>query len=221
MMLRQSCLLFLLSLPIFAESLHYAINWQSGLSLGEASIDSNTQANGNWEFRMELDGGVPGFSFRDQFHSTANSGFCSILLEKNTIHGTRKGQETVTFHQDKNSVTRETKPGGGKTDYSVQACAHDALSFLQFVRKELAQGRLVPQQTVVFGSGYQVRMESTGAQAIRSGDQRVDTDRILATIKGSASEFTVEIFFARDPARTPVLARIPLTLGTFSVELIR
>jgi hypothetical protein len=31
----------------------------------------------------------------------------------------------------------------------------------------------------------------------------------------------VEVFFARDAARTPVLARIPSPDGTFSVELVR
>ena len=29
------------------------------------------------------------------------------------------------------------------------------------------------------------------------------------------------LLFARDPARTPVLIRVPLALGTFSLELIR
>jgi hypothetical protein len=48
-----------------------------------------------------------------------------------------------------------------------------------------------------------------------------DADRILATIKGPTSNLTVEIFFARDAARTPLLAHIPLTLGSFTVELIR
>ena len=40
-----------------------------------------------------------------------------------------------------------------------------------------------------------------------------------ATIKGPASSYTVDIFFAKDAARTPVLTRIPLALGTFTVEL--
>ncbi len=37
--------------------------------------------------------------------------------------------------------------------------------------------------------------------------------------KALPRDLTVEIFFARDAARTPVLARIPLPLGTFTVEL--
>ena len=53
------------------------------------------------------------------------------------------------------------------------------------------------------------------------GDSQMDTDRILATIKGPASENTIEIFFARDAIRTPVLVRVPLAMGKFSMEIIR
>jgi hypothetical protein len=44
---------------------------------------------------------------------------------------------------------------------------------------------------------------------------------VLATLKGPASEITFEMFFARDAARTPLVIRVPLTLGTFSMELAR
>ena len=33
--------------------------------------------------------------------------------------------------------------------------------------------------------------------------------------------FAFDLLFARDPARTPVLIRVPLSLGTFSLELMR
>ena len=88
---------------------------------------------------------------------------------------------------------------------------------MQFARSELAQGRLAPQQQVDFGAVYNVRIEYTGAQRIKVGDQAADADHILATIKGPTMDLTVEIFFARDAVRTPLLARIPLTLGTFTV----
>ena len=73
----------------------------------------------------------------------------------------------------------------------------------------------------MFGAIYNVRIEYTGPQRIKVGDQAADADRILATIKGPTTDVTVEIFFGRDAARTPLLARIPLSLGTFTVELIR
>jgi hypothetical protein len=135
--------------------------------------------------------------------------------------GSRKSEETLTFDQDQHTVTRETHPYGigGKSDASVGPCARDALAFLQFARQELAQGRLAPQQSVVLGSLYNVRLEFGGTETVKKLGQPVEADRIHVTIKGPASSLGVDIFFAKDEGRTPVLARIPLSLGTFSVEL--
>ena len=60
-----------------------------------------------------------------------------------------------------------------------------------------------------------------GAESIRVADMMVDVDHLVAALKGPASGETFEVFFTRDAARTPVLAKIPSPLGTFSVELIR
>jgi len=212
--------LFLLCLlPLSAESLRYTINWASGLSLGEATLraDKGKEA---WDFEVTMDASVPGFTLRDRYQSAATLDLCSLQLEKTFTHGNRKADEKMVFDQQNHSASRETK-NGGKSDVSISSCAKDALTFMQFARRELAQGRLAPQQTVVFGAVYNVRIEYTGQQRIRVGDQAADADRILATIKGPSTDLTVEIFFARDAARTPLLARIPLSLGTFTVELIR
>jgi hypothetical protein len=206
-----------------AETLHYSVNWPSGLSLGEATLvseHSQTADKGSeaWRFGLEIDASVPGFAIRDNYHSSAAGELCSVELFKSIAHGKKKNEEKISFDQQKNSITRETT-NGGKADTSVSSCARDALSFLQFVRRELAQGRVAPEQQVVFGSQYQVRIVFQGAQTIKVGDKMVETDRTAATIKGPATDLTVEIFFARDAARTPVLARLPLALGTFTVEL--
>jgi hypothetical protein len=208
-----------------AQTLHYSINWPSGLSLGEATLVSDHQNAGRAGdlsvFDLTLDAGVPGFAIRDHEHASAGPDFCSFELDKSDLHGRRKSEEKITFDQQKNTITRETLNGGGKSEMPAPPCARDALTFLQFARKELAQGRLVPEQQVVFGSMYQVRFEYTGQQKIQSGEHQVEADRILATIKRSSSDLTVEIFFARDAARTPLLAKVPVSLGTFTVELIR
>jgi len=206
-------------LPVSAESLRYSINWASGLSLGEATLraDKGKEA---WDFEVTMDASIPGFALRDRYESNATLDLCSLQLEKTFTHGSRKADEKVTFDQQKNTATRQTN-GGGKSELSVSSCAKDALTFMQFARRELAQGRLAPQQTVDFGAIYNVRIEYTGPQRIKLGDSGVDADRVLATIKGPTTDVTVEIFFARDAARTPLLARIPLALGSFTVELIR
>jgi hypothetical protein len=212
--------------PVAAESLHYTVNWPSGLNLGEATLRSDrshdpAKTDSPWEFELELDAGVPGFAVRDTYRSTASGDFCSLQLDKDVSHGKRKSRERVTFDQQKHEATRETLSGGGKSQFSIPSCARDPLTYIQFVRRELQQGRLVPQQPVVFGAVYEVRAEFAGTRQITIGRERVETDLIMTTYKGPASELTFELYFSRDAARTPVMARLPLPLGAFTVELLR
>jgi hypothetical protein len=208
-----------------AESLHYTINWPSGLNLGEATLRSDrshddANSAGPWEFELDVDASVPGFAVRDHYRSTASADFCSVQLEKDVAHGSRKSAERVTFDQGKRQVTRETLPGGGKTQISVPACARDPLSFLQFVRRELAQGRLAPRQPLVFGAIYEVRLEYAGTRQVPVGSDRIEADLIQTTFKGPASQLTFELYFSRDAARKPLFAKLPLPLGAFTVELL-
>ncbi len=204
---------------VSAESLHYTINWPSGLSLGETTLAATPKDSG-WNFDLDIDASIPGFAVREHDHSRADSGLCSIQLDKSYTHGQRKTEERITFDQQNQTIARG-RPGGDTTETSVSPCARDALTFIQFARKELAEGRIAPEQQVIFGAIYQVRFEYTGAQSVKLGEQRIDADRIAATITGPASNYTVEIFFAHDAGRTPLLAKLPLPLGTFTVELLR
>jgi hypothetical protein len=220
------CALFIASAS--GEILHYSIEWPSGLSLGEATLRADRTGQGTaskpgWEFDLNLDASVPGFVIRDQYHSTANLDFCSWRLEKKTARGARKNEERVTFDPAKNTATRETVRGdktAGQSELSVPLCARDALTLLQFVRRELAQGRLPPQQPAILGAAYQVRLEYLGSTPVRLGDQQMDADRFRTSIKGPASDLTLELYFARDAVRTPLMMKIPLSLATFTVELI-
>jgi hypothetical protein len=210
--------LFFFTLPAFCESLTYNINWPSGLSLGQATLDSNHADQSNWNLSLEIDASIPGFTVRDSDKAIATNDLCGAEFEKSFTHGTHKTQERLSFDQNAHSVTRETQ-NGGKSDASVGTCARDPLTFIQFLRRELAEGRLPSQQQVVYGAIYDVRVEYGGAQPIRLGEQKVDADKITATIKGPSSNLTVEIFFSRDAAKTPLVAKVPLALGMFSVEL--
>lgn len=210
---------FLLAISASAESLHYIINWPSGLSLGEATLAA-TPKDGGWDFDLNIDASIPGFAVREHDGSSADSGLCSIQLDKSYTHGQHKSEERITFDQRNQTIARGSL-AGDKSQTPVSSCARDALTFIQFARKELAEGRIAPEQQVIFGAIYKVRFEYTGAQSVKLGEQRIDADRIAATIKGPASDYTVELFFAHDAARTPLLAKLPLSLGTFTVELLR
>ena len=212
-------------LPFREETLHYAVNWPSGLSLGEAQMSAKKVEPGGgtaerWEFELKIDAAVPGFSVADTYRSTAGDALCSTLLEKDSVHGVRKTRERTTFDNRSLTATRETLGGGGKSEFQIPACARDALTYLYYVRSELVRGRIPPSQGVFFGSSYDVRLEYGGRQSIRAADAVVESDRMVVSFKGKASSLTFEIFFGLDAARRPALIRVPLQMGVFSMQLV-
>lgn len=227
-MLRSYLICFVFTAATSAETLHYTINWQSGLSLGEAVLNAtHVQAaegegstTAGWQFDAMLDVSVPGFLIREEYKSTADAQLCATELKKTSTRGQRKNEEEIKFDQAAMTVTRQILNGGPKGTQSMPVCGHDALSYLQFVRQELAQGRLPPQQPVVLGAKYETHLTFVGTETIKLGDKRIEADKVRVSIKGPKADHLIELYFSRDAARTPVLARLPLTLGTFTVELL-
>jgi hypothetical protein len=76
-------------------------------------------------------------------------------------------------------------------------------------------------QTIYFGAAYQIRLTYAGMQQIVVGSERLDADRMTASVKGPASETNFEMWFARDATRTPLMIKVPFSMGTFSMELVR
>jgi hypothetical protein len=64
-------------------------------------------------------------------------------------------------------------------------------------------------------------VEFAGTEMIKLGDTSVEADRLKASAKGPSSDIDFEVFFLKDAARTPALVRVPLSMGTFSMELVR
>jgi hypothetical protein len=208
--------------PFQDESLRYSVNWKSGLSLGEATFTARHTSTG-WGFEASLDAGVPGFAISDKFGSSASTDLCSAHFERVVSHGAKKTREKTDFDQRNATAHRVTvlPADGGITDFDIPSCARDALAFVYFMRREMGQGRVAPAQKVFFGAGYSVSLQYTGAVNITVGDKQVVTDHLLASIKGPKADSSFEIFFARDAARTPLLIKIPVSVGTLSVELVR
>jgi hypothetical protein len=212
-------------LPPNGEVLTYNVNWPSGLSLGEAQmradrVPGSGGAPGRWDLRLSLDAAIPGFSVSDRYRSAASTELCSQEFEKEITRGKKTAKERVTFDAAAGSARRETLAGGGISVFRVPSCAKDALAFVYFLRRELSQGRLPAAQTIIFGGEYQLRLEYGGRQRITIGDQQLDADRVTAAVKGKASDTSVEIFIAQDRSRRPLLIRVPLALGAFSMELV-
>jgi hypothetical protein len=206
--------------PFSDEALNYSINWPSGLNLGEGHMQAK-HAGAGWSFDLTLDAGVPGFDVKDSYAAHAGADFCSTDFSKKFVHGTRKGGEHETVDRSRGIVSRVTDNGGGKSEFAAPDCVKDALTLLFYARRELGQGRVPPAQQTLFGGLYDVRLDYAGAQTIQVADKPALSDKIVCTLKGVSSNVQFEIYFARDPAPTPLLFRVPLALGRFSMELVR
>jgi len=208
--------------PNTGESLNYALKWPGGASLGEAHLSASKDDKG-WEFNFSLNASVPGFAVTDHYHSRANADFCSLELEKETTHGQRHTHERTVFDYKEGSATRTTLvEGGGHTDIDINDCAHDGLDYIFYARRELGQGHGVPkEQDVLFGASYSVRMEFAGVQEVTVAGKRRQADHVILHLRGPAADSELDIFFERDPSRTPLIIKAPLPVGTVSMELER
>jgi hypothetical protein len=200
------------------ELLRYTVNWPSGLSLGEGRLEARRDGESR-EVELVLDAAVPGFAVADRFRSRASADFCSQEFEKNAVQGSSKSHERTIFDYHR-KVARRTTAGEAKaTEFPLDGCARDPLDFLFFLRSELRRGRLPPAQTVFAGAPYQVRLEYAGTQVIPVNEKRMPVDRFVVSAIGPEWNQNFEIFFGRDAARVPVMVRVPLAPGVFSMEL--
>jgi hypothetical protein len=208
--------------PFTNEALHYTMNWQSGLSLGDAMMDARRTGSG-WDFEVTVNAGVPGFAIADKYTSSTDSGICSRVLERHANHAGKRSDEKTTFDQKAGTAHRITlfPDGGGGSTYEVPSCARDAIAFAYYARVELGQGRVPAAQQIYFGPPYTVRMEYGGAENITSNEKSVVTDRLTVGFRGPKSSSTFEVWYARDAARTPLRIRIPASVGTLTLELVR
>jgi hypothetical protein len=208
--------------PAGDESLRYSLNWQSGTRLGEAALTAHRSIAG-WNLNAALTAAVPGISLSDQLRSVVDAGLCSQEFERNLSHGGRRTDDISNFDQGAGWATRITlvPAGGGKTDFSIPACARDALAFVYYARVELGQGKVPAPVQAYFGSAYAVSLQYLGAENVTSGGKPVMADRLHAAVKGPKADFQCDLFFARDAARTPLSIRVPLAMGILSLDVIR
>jgi hypothetical protein len=78
-----------------------------------------------------------------------------------------------------------------------------------------------PRQTVFFGAPYEIRLDAAGTESVKIGNKPVDTEHVKASVDGPSSSISFDLFFLKDKARTLALVRVPLSLGTFSMELAK
>jgi hypothetical protein len=205
--------------PHADEWLLYTVNWPSGLSLGDASLQARRNGD-RWSFEFTLDAAVPGFAVKDRYRSTASAGFCSLEFASETSHGAFATREKTTFDYRK-GVALRVPARGRRTRLPTGACARDALNFVFYARRELAHGRLPRRQPVILDAPYHVQFEYAGVRSIAVNEIPREADCVLVSSRGAGGALDFEVFFARDAGRTPLVVRVPLALGFLSLELAR
>jgi hypothetical protein len=209
--------------PFQSETLRYNIKLTGGATLGEVTVGAAKGEAASWHFDMSFKAGLPGVPFADTYRANSAPGLCSTELVREIVHGPKKVTEKTTFDQKRNVAERQTlnPAGGGKSELQLPTCARDALAYYFYARQEMGQGRVPQAAKVFFGNGYDIRMDYTGAMNIPFNGKTEVTDHVNVYIKGPASDLTVEIFYARDPARTPLLIKVPVPIGKVSLELVK
>ena len=210
--------------PFTNESLKYSINYTSGLSLGEANFSAtHSSSQHGWEFEASVNAAVPGFSILDNLHASASDELCSTQFSRDLSNGSKKTREKTTFDEKTGKAHRVTTmpTDGGETTFTIPSCARDALTYVYYGRRELGQGRVPHTQDVFFGGPYSAKMDYAGAQNIVIKGKSTVTDHLVISVKGPKSDFSFEVFYARDAARTPVEIRIPAPVGTLTAEVVQ
>jgi hypothetical protein len=205
--------------PWKEESLAYALIGPTGVRLGSAHLSARQTATG-WAFDFQIDASPPGYRIVDEYRSETRPDLCSLEFSRKRVHGSRQSEDKTTFDYANSLAHRET-PGGGKSEVPLSGCARDALGFLFYTRGELLQGRLPSAQTVMAGAAYQIQLENAGPQPVKLGQKTEQADLVLVSVKGPRADVSFEMYFARDPARTPLVVRCPFPIGTISLELVR
>lgn len=214
------CLAFTLNAA--TETLRYNINWPSGLSLGEATLttDNLDASAASRRFQFNLDASIPGFTVADEVISLAKPDYCSMQLDTKLKHGAKLRQERSLFKPEEGAIERQTM-NGGKSKLPLNTCGRDALAFIYYLRSELKQGRIPGNQTIYFGAAYQLTFKYAGTSNVQLPSGPEPADKLEILIQGPASKTAIEVFYGRDPLRTPLLFRVPLPLGAFTMELQR
>jgi len=207
------------------ERLYYEIAWPSGLSLGEASMSATLEGEepetpAQWRFGFRLQSQIPGFAVSDTVRSLATDGFCSLELEKDLRHGDKRTRERTVFDAESETATRSNLSGDGVSEFIVDDCPKDALTFLYELRDQLARGRIPSPQTIYFGAEYSIEFKHLGRETVRVGETDKEGDHLSVTVTGPVSEHVLDVVIGRDEGRRLLRVEAPLELGKFSMQLL-
>ena len=177
------------------------MNWQSGLSLGDATLTAHRAASG-WDFDVTVNAGVPGFAMAD---TTARLDRCRPLFAGTGPRPQPRRQadprEDHLRPEGRQRDAHHPVPGGRRQQRPSTFPPARATPWRSLITPAWSWGKAacLPAQQVFFGSAYTVRMDYTGAQNITVDEKPTVTDQLMRHREGAESRIShFEMFFARD-----------------------
>lgn len=205
--------------PSFAggETLKYKLLWPSNISLGEAVFRvSSSQGTLHFEVTMEAD--LPTRSISGLFTSSASrEDLCSLEFQSKVTEGVRTSEESIQFDQKNHQATKISH--GQSSSVAIPNCARDPVTFLYYLRKQLAAGSSVDAATFFLGLEQSLEVKTDGSDTVTVRGQQQTTDKYLVNYNGQNSARSFELWFSKDARREPVMIRLPFPLAVFSAEI--
>ena len=157
-------------LPVQDESLHYTMNWPSGLSLGEATLSARKSGD-TLGFRSQRQCRRPGIC-RERRDSLV--GHAEPLLHRTGARlQPRRQEDPREDHVRPEGRNRRRAPRccrtaarAGKSSFDIPSLRARCADVPVLRAARIGAGPRCPRSTVFFGSAYTVSMDYTGAQNI-------------------------------------------------------
>jgi len=199
------------------ETLTYRVLWPSGVLLGEAVFQVSPRGK-ELNFQVTVEARLPQYRLSHSLDAVATQdGLCSLQFHQKAEQGPRRSEDSMEFDQAAHQARRIRS--GQTTTASVPECARDPLTFVYYVRSQLAAGKPPGPGTAHWGRNFDVRVERVGSETLQVGGTRRPAEKFQVTYSTPTTERKFAVWFSTDAARRPLRFTVPTSLAEFTAEL--
>jgi len=212
--------------PLFVgETLRYAMSWKIFAGgIMTISVSDPIALEGRPAFKIELsaisnDFISNFFIVRDSITSWVDrSTLQSLRYEKHSVEGKRVDDERIDFDLDAKIATRESRR------IRFEPPVFDSLSAVYYLRtRTLSPGQSVEMEVVSGKHAYRLVADVLGHESVKTPAGTFLATKVHPKMKEEGllkKSGDLWIWFADDPAQTPVVIRSKLNFGTLTARLV-
>ena len=211
--------------PFVGETLRYAMSWKIFAGgIMTISVSDPITLDGRPAYKIELsaisnDFISNFFVVRDSITSWIDrASLQSLRYEKHSVEGKRVDDERIDFDLDARIATRESRR------IRFEPPVFDSLSAVYYLRtRPLSPGEPVEMEVVSGKHAYRLVADVLGRETVKTPAGTFLATKVHPKMKEEGllkKGGDLWIWFADDPARTPVVIRSKLNFGTLTARLV-